>query len=230
MEIKSVVLQTGKLEEMREFYCEVLGFPMTLDGEDRFSISIGDSVLEYTSSEAQENPFYHFAFNIPPNKFEEAKSWIKERVTLNKEEGKDEVYFDHLNANALYFEDPAGNIVELIARQKVSMPSIRPFSIESIINISEISLVVDDALSVGKEMQAIGVKRRIDKEVESGVLNFMGEPDNDSFVLLLEEGRKWFFSDKISIAYPVEITLDGNRKISLNSSGEVKVSPSIEEL
>ena len=84
----------------------------------------------FSSKEVEGDSYYHFAFNIPANKFSEAKVWAKERVSLLVEEGEDEANFVHLPAHALYFYDPAGNIVELISRQSVSEDSTETFSIK----------------------------------------------------------------------------------------------------
>ena len=63
-------------------------------------------------------PYYHFAFNIQSNMFNKAKSWVKEKVSLNLEDGEDEADFSHLPAHSLYFYDPSGNVVEYILRHK----------------------------------------------------------------------------------------------------------------
>ena len=56
----------------------------------------------------------HFALNVPPDRFEEAVAFARERVELLK----DDVPFPHWRARAAYFFDPAGNLVELIARER----------------------------------------------------------------------------------------------------------------
>jgi hypothetical protein len=64
---------------------------------------------------------YHFAFNIPENQIRSAKEWLMPRTVLLKDEqGND--YFQHSgwNSEAVYFKDPAGNILEFIARHDLS--------------------------------------------------------------------------------------------------------------
>ena len=99
---------------MRSFYVGLFGFPLIKEDDNRFRIKAGSSELEFTSENVKGSPYYHFAFNIQANKFEEAKSWVKERVKLNVEDGEDEAEFSHLPAYALYFNDPAGNIVSRV--------------------------------------------------------------------------------------------------------------------
>src|SRR5690625_4251509 len=112
---KSVVLYTNKLIELKNFYHHLLEFPISEKGDHFFSLRIGTSTLTFKQSE--EKSIYHFAFNIPGNHITTAKHWLSERVSLNKEDGKDEIYYKSFNADAIYFNDPAGNIVEFIGRR-----------------------------------------------------------------------------------------------------------------
>jgi catechol-2,3-dioxygenase len=222
MEIKLVILQTDRMEEMKKFYVDLFGFPLIKENNSSFRIRVGSSELEFTSENVKGNPYYHFAFNIPSNKFREAKSWVKERVELSVEDGEDEAYFSFFSAHALYFYDPAGNIVEFISRQDSEVET-KPFSIDSVINISEIGLTVNDAISAGTRLIEIGIKERDNKTLSQTSLNFMGEKSKGIFIILNQPGRRWIFSDKISAIFPLEIlTTDGN-KIVVNSENLLEV-------
>lgn len=223
MEIRSVVMRTKDLMQMRNFYINTLGFSLVSEDENYFRITIGTSEIEFTSKGVAGNPYYHFAFNIPANKFTEAKSWIKEKVTLTVEDGEDEAEFGHSSAHALYFYDPAGNIVELISRHATSMESIDPFSIKSILNISEISFTVNDAIVASEQLKTIGVKERDNNEISTKYLNFMGERANGVFILLSQPGRRWIFSDKKSAVYPIEIVLTNNYNVIIDSNNELYI-------
>jgi catechol-2,3-dioxygenase len=223
MEIKLVVLQTKNLMEMKKFYVDTLGFSLINQDKISFRIAVGTSELEFTTKETVGNPFYHFALNIPANKFIEAKSWTKERVYLTVEDEKDEAQF--LHADALYFYDPAGNIVEFISRHLVNEDSLIPFSINSIVNISEINLTVNDLVDASKQLNEIGVTERDNKEIGKGQLNFMGNKKKGIFLLLTEPGRKWLFSDKLSTIHPLEIILTNNHKIVIDSDNELQIYP-----
>ncbi|RDW17309.1 VOC family protein [Oceanobacillus chungangensis] len=223
MEIKRLTLQTNTIKEMREFYVDMFGFPLIIEDENSFRIGIGSSELEFASENVEGHPYYHFAFNIFANKFEEAKSWVKERVQLNVWDGEDEVYFSHFQAHALYFYDPAGNIVEFIARHTISENGEGPFSIEGVLNISEIGLTVANAISDGEKLIAAGINKRDNSPLSSTSLNFMGEKSKGIFIILNQPGRDWIFSDKISAIYPMEIITTGNSKIVVNSEHILKV-------
>ena len=222
MEIKRLTLQTNKIKEMKEFYVGTLGFPLITEDELRFCIRTGTDEIEFTSEHVEGDPYYHFAFNIFANKFEEAKAWVKERVPLNVSDGDDEVYFSNIDAHALYFYDPAGNIVEFISRHAISENGEEPFSIEGILNISEIGLTVDDAIDAGNKLMEIGIKERDNEPISSTYLNFMGDKTKGIFIILNQPGREWLFSTKRSVVFPLEITTS-NGKIVVTSDRKLEV-------
>lgn len=223
MEIKSVILQSNNIEEMKKFYVEHFGFPLVKEDEYSFRIVVGTSELEFTSRQAEGNPYYHFAFNIPSNLFSEAKEWVKERVTLNIDFDNDEIYFSNFSAYSLYFYDPAGNIVELIARQSLAEVKERLFSIESILNISEIGLTVDDAIDACNRLIEIGIHEREHGDLTSTSLNFMGEKSKGVFIIVNQPGRRWIFSDKKSAIFPLQITTTNERIIVVNSDRQLEI-------
>ncbi|MDA1475455.1 VOC family protein [Bacillus changyiensis] len=223
MEVKSVTLQTKCIKEMRKFYVEKFGFPLLKADKDSIQIVIGSSTLKFTSENIEGKPYYHFAFNIPANQFAEAKSWVKEKVSLNIEDGDDEIYFSGSDAHSLYFYDPAGNIVEFISRHSISRKRMEPFSIESVLNISEIGLIVDDAIDVGKRLMDIGIYERENQPLSPTSLHFMGDASKGIFILLTQPGRRWIFSDKVSAIYPLEIITINNNRIIMNSNKQLEV-------
>ena len=70
-------------------------------------IDTGETELEFVAGEGEGEPFYHFAFLAPPERFDELA-------------GSSKVFdFDFWDARAFYFDDPAGNIVEIVAHQGI---------------------------------------------------------------------------------------------------------------
>jgi len=225
VEIKQVILYTKNVLQMKKFYIDIMGFSLLREDKISFRIATGSSELEFIENEAVDHPFYHFAFNIPANKFKEAKLWTKERVNLAVEDNEDEVYFENLHAHAFYFYDPAGNIVEFIARHSVSEESSKPFSINSILNIGEMSLTVNDLIHASNQLNEIGVHERDKKEIKRDCLNFMGKREKGIFLLLTQPGRKWLFSEKKSMIFPLEIILSNDHIIIINSGNELEIYP-----
>lgn len=64
------------------------------------------------------------------------------KTTLLFENGEDEADVPFWPAHSCYFEDPASNIVELVARYMENPTSEAPFTTNNSLNISEIGLVV----------------------------------------------------------------------------------------
>lgn len=220
MEIKLLKLQTNELEIMKDFYKRNLGFSILNESPNGFQIQVGTSILEFTNENVVGEPYYHFAFNIPVNQFQEAKEWLKGKTTLLLEDGEDEAYFSFWSAYACYFEDPAGNIVELIARSNVNPTSEAPFSVNNILNISEIGLIVKDAPMVGEQLGKMNIFERDNDPITNTSLNFMQENNNGVFILLTSIGRKWLFSEKDSKIFPMQITLDNQFVIGVDEEHE----------
>ncbi|MFC4560140.1 VOC family protein [Virgibacillus kekensis] len=221
MFINKVSLYSNRLRETKDFYTETLGLELLGSEESSFRIKVGESVLEFIESKQKIEPFYHFAFNIPDNVFNEAKEWTRSRVNLNEDEGDDEAHFEFLNSRAFYFNDPSGNIAEFIARRNNQSPA-KEFSVDSIMNISEINLTVKDVKSAANQLVKFGIPVRENESVEENSLNFMGEAEDAAFLLLGPEGRRWIFSEKYSEVHPVSIQVDNQKLIKLDN-GELKL-------
>ncbi len=132
-------------------------------------------------------------------------------MKLLKEDGIDEVDFDgRTQANSCYFEDPAGNIVEYISRRETSPTSIdHDFSTNNVLCISEIGLSTNKISEYAEQMQKIGIPVRDNEDLSYNTyLNFMGEYEDGSFIILGPLGRRWLFSTKGAIAAPVTIHTD----------------------
>ncbi|PGS47299.1 glyoxalase [Bacillus sp. AFS041924] len=221
MLINKVVIQTCLLNETKDFYINKLKFNCITSKNNSFTIEVGESLLEFVEAKEGTNPFYHFAFNVPSNQFQKAKKWAQSIVKLTMEEGHDEIYFEFLDAHSFYFEDPSGNIVEFISRHSISRKSVMPFSVQSILNISEINLTTHDVFTVGKQLISNGILERNNNELING-LNFMG--GKGCFILLGPPNRKWLFSNKNAEIFPVVITIDNGKIIIVNERGEIKIN------
>ncbi|PDZ09031.1 glyoxalase [Bacillus pseudomycoides] len=221
MLISRVTLYSNALEEMKDFYLNKLDFQLLHSSEMSFSIQVGESELEFRKNNLNSKPLYHFAFNIPSNQFSEAKEWAKKMVVLNVEDGEDEVYFSRSNAHSFYFMDPAGNIVEFISRHTISPESNEPFSVHSILNVSEMSVTTDQVLAVGNQLIEYGISVR-DGEALSDGFHFMGE--NGVYLLLGLSGRRWFFSELDAAVHPLQIEIDNEKQIEINRQGECNIS------
>ncbi|GEK34591.1 VOC family protein [Kurthia sibirica] len=224
MHIEKIVLETKKIKQLVSFYKDVLGVKIIAQSSTFFAMEIGQTIVEFIATQAPEEPYYHVAINIPSNKFAEAKQWAKQLVELTWEDGQDEIIFDSWHAKSCYFDDPAGNIIELISKEKLNRPSFETFSAQSFIDVSEIGLIVTDVEKVGKQLIAEGILRNDEGEISMSNLNFMGLSSVGVYLILSKPGRRWIFSTKKSAVYPLSITLDNNRIIDVLQDGRVVMS------
>ena len=219
MKIQTLTLLTNNLKEMKEFYHERLQLPLRDDRAKSFSVQIGASILEFKKNNDDTDPFYHFAMNIPRNKFREAKSWIRSITNLNTHNETDEVFFKNWNAYAVYFTDPAGNIVEFIARQHDSIQkSHSHFNSDQIINISEIGIVTNQVQTIAKQINKIGIENS-----RQGTEDFSPLGDVEGLFIIVKSNRIWFFSDQPASFFPVEIKVKDFGTFIFNKVDKVSI-------
>lgn len=223
LDIIQVTLQTSKLNEMKLFYENILGFNVLEAHHNQFTFKAGLTTIVFCDEHVQNNPFYHFAFDIPSNQFTEAKQWIKKKVSLLIEDDADEVYFEGIHAKSIYFEDPAGNIVEFIARLEDNPASSTPFSIKSVIKLSEMSLVVDDKLHVAQQLSKVGLLERDKQQVLVNSLSFIGTREHPVYLLLVDPNRRWFFSNQLATVYPLDILFDSGIQLTIDNNHQFHV-------
>ena len=224
MRITEATLYTNRLDEMKRFYVEKLGLSVGEEDSTRFQIELGEDTLIFQEAITEQERQYHFAINIPANRFKEAKEWIMSRVPLLTEDGEDEIYFEGIDASSLYFYDADENVIELIARHSINPESnIESFSSNEFLGIGEMSLTVEDPSLVATALEKIGVRRRDGNSIDPRHLNFMGPPNHDTYMLLVPRGRVWLFSPKLSIPSPIQMVLDQQYIVEMDEKHEFHI-------
>ncbi|MBA4538673.1 hypothetical protein H1Z61_16465 [Bacillus aquiflavi] len=205
MKIEQLEIFISNFKETVSFYKDMMQFESLSMTSKTASFQAGESIFTIHQNE-EDRYYYHFAFNIPANFFKQAKAWIKERVPLLTEDGVDEVDFKYVKANALYFEDPAGNIVEFIARRETSPPATDSiFSSKHILGVSEIGISANEIKHYADQLIEMGIPQRDNRPLSNKNLNFMGEYEDGVFIILGPIGRRWLFSHKTGMDTPVII-------------------------
>lgn len=215
--IAEIRMKSTKLDELLRFYEQKLNLPATLDS-DTLTIEAGATRLIFSPVESSENePFYHFAFNIPENKIEPALQWQKDRTPLLRRGDKEVIHFKGINAHSIYFNDPAGNIVEYIARHDLKNSAQGEFSPEDILYASEIGLVVDDVAQTQREIKdALGLTG-FPGGYRSQSFSAVG--DAHALLILVKRNRMWFPNQKQAAAVnPVEAEIRGTEAGLLQNS------------
>lgn len=224
MRITEATLYTNRLDEMKRFYVEKLGLSVVDENSTRFQIELGEDTLIFQEAITEQERQYHFAINIPANRFKEAKEWIMSRVPLLTADGEDEIYFEGIDASSLYFYDADENVIELIARHSINPESnIESFSSNEFLGIGEMSLTVEDPSLVATALETIGVRRRDGNSIDPRHLNFMGPPNHDTYMLLVPRGRVWLFSPKLSIPSPIQMVLDQQYIVEMDEKLEFHI-------
>lgn len=150
------------LSELQSFYQELLGLEVSEQEPDRLTVAAGRTSITFRTARPEEGePAYHFAFNIPENKILDARKWQRERTPIlqrppgdfSDPDHDDVTHFWHWNAHSIFFEDPAGNLLEYIARHDLDNASPGPFTSEDILYVSEIGFVARDVPAFGEELQ-----------------------------------------------------------------------------
>ena len=212
MLLKEIKLQTKLLSALYSFYSKVLELHVIYSGGKSISIVAGQSNLIFTEADDESDPFYHFAFNIPSNKFEGAIQWIKNKTELLWLEDYKSYVADFVNWNAksVYFLDPAGNILELIARFDLNDISDEPFSSKQFRNISEIGLVFH-AETFDKKVNEIITKYHLTYFSKQPALrHFRAIGDDEGLFIAVIKNRNWFGTKMPSGIFPVEVSFINN--------------------
>ena len=197
MNILELELNTNHpLRALADFYTKLLAKPPLEQTDQRLALQVGATQLTFQYLESTSPTRYHFAINIPKNQLEAALHWTRERVSLIKDKSDEEVFqFDNWNADALYFYDPAGNILELIARHTLDNKREGAFGAHSLLNISEIGIVARDVTEQVRDIQ-----KKLAVKPYRGTLNAEFTPvgDEHGLFIVVKEGRIWFPDTGIS--------------------------------
>lgn len=178
------------------YYDGMLGLPV-----EGLSVFFGATRVSF---EPGPHGSSHFAVNVAPQRFEEAVEWARERVDLVGEP----VEFADWRARAVYFHDPAGNILELIARERAP-------GAELLLEVSEVGLPVADVAEAVDFLQA-----------ELGLAHFDGDRklfsalgDDRGLFIVVPVGRVWAFTELPASDVPLHVTVEGAERRTLEVPG-----------
>jgi hypothetical protein len=157
-------------------------------------IETGETELEFVPGEGE--PFYHFAFLAPPESF----------VGIGP--AKEVFDFPAWDARAIYYEDPAGNIVELIEHRGLPGP----------LGMSELGLV-GDTTAMADGLRPLGLELWDGTLDEPGRLAFLG--DRGRTLILSPETRGWMPTGRPAERHPLELEISGAK------AGEVELEDSL---
>lgn len=190
MNINRLILHTRDLQAQTAFYHTKLGFTIVSQLENQCTFQAGLTELVFISASPDEFRPYHFAFNVTEDGFPRAEQWLLERDIrpIVKDEQTRHV-FTEWNAEAIYFHDPDGNILEFITRHNLASRSGHDtFQTADILCISEAGIVVEDPVDFTiqfRKRTGIGIWR------EAGA-DFKAVGGEDGLLIAVTSNRIWF--------------------------------------
>lgn len=218
MQIQRLILYTHALPAMKAFYGETLGLRMTMDRPRAFAVLVGGTEVEFHAHDVPCR--YHLAINVPPDSIADALAWLSARTPILPRDADQIVDFPNWQARAVYFHDPAGNIVELIARDQFDFHPSGEFDRDYLASISEVGLVVRDmAASVTRVLQETE-----EREYWRGGEDFVAVGDVEGLLLFVPADRwDWLPTGEIARTAPVQLwaTSENRRFMLVVDEGEV---------
>lgn len=212
MSILEIQLLTADISQTKKFYHEILGLEILRADDSSIKFSAGLSTLIFKKAN-DKAPFYHFAFTIPSNKFEEAHAWASKKVQLLPITPTSTIAdFKNWDAKAFYFYDDNQNIVEFIARFDLNNNSDRPFEGSSIFSISEIGIVVDNAKAYSERMLREYDLNFFSKQPPQD--DFVAIGDDNGLFIVVNDKRNWYPTSKPSGKYWTAIKFEQEGKIT----------------
>lgn len=221
------LVTAAPLAVMKDFYHDLLGLEVLKEKDDEITFRLGATELTYVSATPEQGrPWYHIAFNIPENKFWEAREWQLQRTKLKQRspgsmthpDYPDVANFWHWNAHSTFFWDPANNLLEHIARHDLPNAAPGPFTSDDLLCVSELGFMVDDAPAVARTLG----KALTLTQYRNGGERLTPVGDEHGLLLIFDRGRHWRMSDgttRPTEAYPTEVTIRGKAKLEYQVEG-----------
>jgi len=197
MRLLEVCVRTRDVDAQRAFYATTLGLPVSGDTADAVTVCAGASRLIFEATHGDGgDPLYHIAFTIPRNKLAAAKGWLAARTPLLTRGGRDEFGSESWDAQQVYFRDPAGNIMELIARQTLPNDAPGAFGPADLLCVSEVGLPVGNVPTRAAALTAtLGIAHY--KEHSDA---FAPLGDAHGLFIVVAVGRPWQPTDDVHAA------------------------------
>ena len=208
MNILELELLTDSITETESFYNDVIGLETISKTNSSVSFTAGSTKLTFRSSENLK-PVYHFAFDIPNNKLQEAFAWIEKKTGILEVVPPEKIAdFYNWNAKSFYFYDNNANILEFIARFSLDNTSEKPFDGSLVLSVSEIGFVSKNVSKLSDEMY-----NKYDLSI------FPKQPKLDKFIvlgtdtglfILVEENRDWYPTHQKAKSFWTKVVFDNN--------------------
>lgn len=203
MHIETLILPTRQLEPQRRFYTQTLG--LTPEHETPTSVTFRTGITRLTWQQDDLcSGFYHLAWDIPPAQVEAAERWLLARVKLLAAPGGQTRFppGGNWNTTNLYFEDPAENILEFVARHDSADRAAQPFGAHALLRLSEFGVVVPD---VNAAVDVLGACFGLSR-FNGGSDTFTPLGSHGGMLIVVREGRAWFPTGRPAVPAGFQLT------------------------
>jgi catechol 2,3-dioxygenase-like lactoylglutathione lyase family enzyme len=203
MKINHVKIDVFYLKEMKEFYTETLQMKIIQENENGFTVQAGKTQITFL--QANDIPFYHFAFRAGLAFYEYMYNKLSELdLLLPNEEGETSMYWE---GKQLYFKDPDGNILEILERENPNSENL-----EGWYDVCEMGLPTGDVQELSDFLHMIPNGNKSSSET----FRFYG--DKRGNFILVKKGRHWYPTKQPAGIYSVTIEVEGNHNQLLQHS------------
>jgi catechol-2,3-dioxygenase len=196
MRFDAVELFVPDVEATRAFYAGVLHLP-ELPAEEGIVFAAGHTRLTFRAAQAGEQPRYHFAFSVPFTRFDAARRMVAAHTPLITADGDEVIVHASWDAVAFYFRDPAGSIVECIARRAEPADAPQTQHPLGIGSVCEVGLVVDDVPALATTLRS-ALKVTPFRGSEGATFTALG--DEAGLLIIVQRGREWYPSTGLAAA------------------------------
>lgn len=224
MEFKEIELLSGQLDNQIRFYNDILEFDTTIISDDKFFIQTQKTKLTFNKTE--ENHFYHFAFLICENHFEDVLRFVKQKnieLLPDLETGNEIVYWGNAEGKSIYFYDEDKNIVEFIIRPNLGYRGINHWVPEQTIKINEIGTPVENTIKTATYLIDEYKFKIPQKYIQGFDDKFCWFGDFEGTLLIVSTEREWHHTNKKAIPSPLKLVIkEKGETIALEFDGEFK--------
>lgn len=208
MKIKELHLLSDNIFQTEVFYNTILDIKTEVKRLNEISFLLGETLIVFSQTKTNIHPVYHFAFDIPHNKLDEAFEWTSKRTQIIPvlDENNYISTFHLWNAKSFYFYDNNQNLLEFICRFDVDNKTSKSFNSSSILYASEIGIVSESAFKMAGFITAKYGIEEFSKQ--SGTDDFTALGDDYGLFVLVNNKRNWFPTNDLAKSFQTKIIFD----------------------
>ena len=174
--------------------------PDTDHAGDKPAVRLGETALRFADTDTDTTPPAHLALRLLLDG-EATVGWLAERATILPVDGEPSRRFEFLDATAVYFEDPEGNVLEGLCYDGDRRPTAE--SARVVDGVTEIGLPAPDPLALVEWLATtVGLSPW---GTPSDTFAWVG--DRQARFVVIPTGREWYPTDRTADLAAVSATV-----------------------